>query len=295
MGGAGENMGKTVLKAGLLWLCLFAVGCVHPAFIPVQPESVASLTISDLQEKTMGVEIALVVRSDAKDDLELRDVQAAITVSGVEMGTATLDPLSLPAGQRTNVSLALEVPYASLGLELLEAFQSGEIPYSASLTGTVASTGGLHVRTRLQGKMAVAKDTSLQVASQVGRHHFHLKGLQIRGVGLTGLRVGIEGAVHNPFPFPITVQSIRYHATVEGTDVGKGTLDQPVRLSPGQNTPITLEHRFFPTDPFGTLKMLGTLSSDTRARVEGTLEIEPLGGIREIPFVVDVPILASAR
>ena len=75
--------------------------------------------------------------------------------------------------------------------------------------------------------------------------------------------------------------------------MGKGYLKERTVLKPNATTNLDMNHKIstFDANPVSLFRLLKEVSTTRKVKVEGSLSIEPIAGVKTIPFNVKVPLL----
>ena len=259
--------------------------------VPITLDAVTSLRIGALTDDAVVLEVTM--RAAFKpgsilDEVNVQDVEAQVSIEDVPIGTAKRDEVKLVRGGDMTLPLTLRVPYDSITLPMLRALKTGRVRYLADVTASAPAFAKLGLSTRLRGELEVPNNVVPSVAGVLSKQQLRLTGgiIDMKRSGFHGIYMTMQVEVTNPFSFPITVKGIKYSATLGGFPVGKGKMKAPVTLKPGVPVTFPVEHKA-PADPL-LVADLAFRSAPVTIRLVGTLHVEPIAGIKSMPFDLEV-------
>ncbi|WP_428264210.1 LEA type 2 family protein [Haliangium sp.] len=216
----------------------------------------------------------------------VHDVAVEVRSGGALLGTGVVPgPVPAPARSRFVIAAPLRVRYADLPADLPARVADGRLPIEVEarlVAETAVGTLTMALRSEGAPEIADALEVAIEGAFQGGA--VRIQSIRVTDVGLLQVRLGITLALDNRFPFPITVRRARFALEVDGRHFGTGTLADPVTLPAA--AALAAEVEVVAYHWRAGRAALAVLRGANRFRGTGTLWIEPIGGVAELPFDV---------
>jgi hypothetical protein len=141
------------MRWGVLAIVLFLAGCSRPRPPTITPEKA---TITSIGTSGIGVLVQLALDNPNSIELSGRSLSAKVVLDGKQdLGTVTVpNGLKMPAGQRTELSVPMSLPWKDLAPLLALAGQARDVPYDVDGSLEVGSeTFHLSVPFHLKGAL----------------------------------------------------------------------------------------------------------------------------------------------
>lgn len=191
-------------------------------------------------------------------------------------------PVKAPARQRFILESPVRIAYADLPADLPARTAGGKFELRIATTFTAKTPVGTFPL-KLESSGQVRTDESLQVAIKGPFRGGSMKveSIALSEFGFFGSRMIIRLEARNAFAFPVRCRRASFSIAVNGVHFGTGTLEQPVRLAP--RSPATVEVEVAASHGSLGQTLLVLLTQDPTFRVTGTLWIDPIAGVSELP------------
>ena len=265
------------------WAILLLVGCASPTRISVA--SVDRLRVTGVAGPSATVELGLSVKTNAP-------VDSTVTVLAYEIafGTARpiarggrLAPVKVPAGGVVTLTLPAELALSDLPADLPAQAETGAIRYRATVWIEAESVAGRTThRLEPSGDAPLAETFAAVVDGVFAEGSAKIVDVGPLAVEGAELVIGVVLEFPGHLPFPVRIRHATYEVSLTGSPVGRGESSEPFEVAPGRGG----RGRFGLRAPVARVPgALGKLALGEREIVvEGTVEIEPIGPIRRVPF-----------
>lgn len=190
-----------------------------------------------------------------------------------------------PARRRFVLESPVRIAYADLPADLPARVAKGKFKLRIATRLTAkTSLGTFPLKLVSRGQVRVDESLKVAIKGPFKSGSTKVESIVLSEVGLFGSRLVVRLSAHNAFAFPLSVRRASFSIAVSGAHFGTGTLDRPVKLAPRTRTVVEVEVEASHGAMGQTLMVM--LTSDPTFRITGTLWIDPIAGVTELP--VDV-------
>jgi hypothetical protein len=271
----------TVRLAIVVAMIATTAACVSPTRISIA--SVDRVRVTSLDGPRARVELAIAVKTNAPIDSTVTVTRYEISFAGappIARGGALL-PVAVPAGGIVRIVLRPEIALGDLPADLPARVATGRVAYRATVwIDATTSIGRTSHRLEPSGDAPLASTFRAAIDGAFDADSARVVRVGPFGLDGTSFAIGADLEFPGHLPFPITITGAKYRVELDGQLVGRGESTERFVIAPRSGGRGHFELR---VPPSRIPKLLFTHRTLT---IEGTVEIEPIGPIRRIPFRV---------
>lgn len=199
---------------------------------------------------------------------------------------ALAGPVQAPARARFALAVPLRVAYADLPADLPQRAADGTLPLRTEARFRASSRlGSMQLTLVSRGQVKVADTLAVAIRGPFSGDAVRVRRIELAELDLRTARLRLHLLVRNRFAFPIGVRRARCELEVSGAPFGRGELKRPLRLPPRGEARIAVE--VLATHGAVGRGVLALLGGDPRFVVRGTLWIDPIGGVSQLPLQIE--------
>jgi hypothetical protein len=272
------------MRGRALALALAALAaCTPPTRIAVQ--SVDRLRVVGVAGPRARVEVELSIQTNAPLD-------STVTVLAYELAFGSdpplarggrLAPLKVPAGGVVTIVLPAELALRDLPADLPAQAASGALPYRARVWIEADTALGVSQhRLEPSGRAPLAETFAAVVDGVFAEDSARVVDVELPRLEGADVALHLDLEFPGHLPFPVQVRQARYRVWLGDTYIGEGESAEGFRVLPGSGG----RGRFALRVPAERVPGLAgrLLVGQPEARIEGEVEIDPIGPLRSVPF-----------
>ncbi len=272
------------MRAAVLLSAALAAGCMSRA-TQVSVHAVERLQVVEVAGPRARIELAVAVKTNAPVDATVTVLAHEIALAGgppVARG-GKLAPVKVPSGGIVHLTLPAEVALADLPADLPARAAGGSLAYRATVwIEADSSLGRTQHRLEPAGEAPLAQAFAAVVDGVFAEDSARLAGVTSLALEGGQVVIGMDLELPGHLPFPLHVRGVRYSAALAGALVGTGESRAPFTVEPRAGGHGHFELRV------PALAVPAVVQAYARGArellVEGSVDIEPIGPIRTVPF-----------
>lgn len=280
---------RPLIAVGIAWA--LATGCVSQ-FAEFHVRELSSVQVGDIDDTGFAMTVRAQVENPNRLAAEVSDIRFQASMGDKVLGTGQVAG-AIQAGARSvfPMDATVRVRFADLPADLPAQVADGTLPLTVDAAFKAkTSIGKFTMKLRATDRTAI--DQTMQVMIAGGLRGSTVRVTRLAGVnlGLTGVRLRVNVALHNAFPFPVRIVRGDIDLLLGGRRVGATRIDRPIDLPARTRVMRELTVQVSHADMLRMVTSVGQGAVATRAA--GTLWIAPIGGIERIPFDVATDLSA---
>ncbi len=194
-------------------------------------------------------------------------------------------PVKAPARRRFVMESPVRIAYADLPADLPARAAGGALELRVTTDVTAkTSVGTFPLKLESTGKVKVDEALTVAIKGPFRGGSMKVESITLAKIGVLGSRMIVRLQAHNAFAFPVRVRKASFTIEVNSVRFGTGDMERAVRLPP--RSKATVEVAVSATHGSVGKTLMVLLTQDPTFRIFGTLWIDPIAGVSELP--VDV-------
>ena len=250
----------------------------------LRPVAVTDVEVTDSGGETLVGTGLVVLESRVPTTIRLGGLSGTVLLgSQVLLKVRLAGRIRLPARQRQSVPVSFSLPMARIDREALALLTGRRIEHTSKLRASVRVGDRKLVRhIRLSGTLEGPIFPTVLVKRSLVDAGVRVSNVDLSTRSDGAASLGFVVTVKNPFALDVDVQSLGYRVRLNGVVVGLGVQKWKARLPAGETGTLTVT--FEPRLP--ALHDLFGVNPTSGLEIEGHLDIEPLGPVHRVPFLL---------
>jgi LEA14-like dessication related protein len=269
----------------LLLLALLCTGCVE-RFVDFRVRELSGVRVTNIDGRGFDLRVRCELENPNALGAEVSRVRFRTWTGEHELGNGELsERFSVTARSRFSLEVPVRVTYEALPADLPARAAGGTIQLrtEADLRART-SLGSYNMRLTSEGRTQIAEALRVAVQGPFAGDSVRVDSIALAGLELRRVRLRARLTARNRFSFPIQIRRGTFSVAVNGAPFGKTSLDRPLALGP--RATATLEMIVLATHGAVGGAIAAMFGAQPRFRVQGELEIDPIGGVQRIPIDV---------
>lgn len=269
-------------------------GCAR-RFVSFSVYRLVSIDVKGVDATGFWVNVTCEVESHSPLDATLTDLQFSTYTGPHLLGEGRLPgPVEVPGGTRLTLVAPVRMDYRRFPADFPRRVSRGVLPLRTEarfLADTALGDVSLQVSSTDQVK--VSETLSVAVTGPFRGGALIVTSIEPRRVGLLGMTLRLGLHARNKFAFPINVRRGQWQLRINDRRFGRGQLSRALTIPAGGEADLAVE--VAATHGAVGHALLTLLTTDPKFRVTGTLWIDPIGGVSEIPLdmTADASVLSG--
>lgn len=274
-----------------LSLAVAASGCISQ-FADFHVRELSGVHVHDIDDTGFAMTVRAQVENPNRLDAQVSDIRFRASTGGHLLGRGSVAGSSLARARSVfPLDATVRVQFADLPADLPARVADGALPLTVDSTFRARTRiGQFDMNLRAQGRTVLGQALEVMIAGGLRSSTVRVTRLTDVGLRLFGVRLQVQVALRNAFPFPVHITRGHIALLVGGRRVAVTRVDAAIVLpARGRAT------RVFTVDVSHAdmLRLAASLAQgDLSTRAAGTLWIEPIGGVERIPFDVATDLSA---
>jgi LEA14-like dessication related protein len=268
-----------------LAIAALAPGCFKH-WVDFEVQRISAMRVHDIDGRGFDVTVRAVIANPNRVGATIRDVRFQAFTGAHPVGKGFVaGPITIAANSQFELEAPVRIAYADLPADLPARVQGGALPLTIRASfDAVTSVGTFHMDLEKSGQVEIARALEVAVSGRFRGDALVVKRIAMATVDTHSLGLQVQVELRNAFAFPVRVRQGEVALWVNDQHFGKTAFSEhielPPRLAVAHTFAIAASHR----DVWATVKVL--LESEPVFRARGTLWIEPIAGVAEVPFDV---------
>jgi len=261
-------------------------GCAE-RFLDFQVRRLTALKVVRIDGAGFDLQVRCELENPNPLGAELGAISFETWAGDHRLGRGTLPgPIQVAARSRFTLEVPVRVAYAELPADLPARVAGGSLALQTEASFSARTpVGSYAMRLRSSGQTQVAEALQVAVQGSFRGEALRVERISLAGLELRRIRLKVRLRARNLFAFPLRVQRGEVDLAIGGTPFGKSKLEQPLAL-PAHGEATTEVAIAATHGTVGTV-ITSMLGQQPRFRVRGTLWIDPVGGVSQIPIDVE--------
>jgi LEA14-like dessication related protein len=269
----------------LLLVSLLLGGCVE-RFLDFRVRQLAGVHVVGIDGTGFNLRVKCEIENPNALGAQLSGVQFRTSLGSHLLGSGQLrETLEVAARSRFMLEVPVRVAYADLPSDLPSRAASGELELHTEASFSAKTPVGTYaMRLVSQGRTRIAEALQVAVQGPFQGDAVRVESVSLAGLQLRRTRLRVRLAAHNLFAFPIRIQRGTFTVHINDTRFGTSSLAGPLLLPPRSR--VSTEMEIAATHGTVATVVASMLGREPQFRVQGTLWIDPIGGVSRIPLDV---------
>jgi LEA14-like dessication related protein len=266
-------------------LVALAPGCFKH-WVDFEVRRISAMHVHEIDARGFDVTVRSVIVNPNRVGATIRNIRFHALSGDHLVGQGHLaGPITVAANGQLEVEAPVRIAYADLPADLPARVQDGALPLTirASLDA-VTSIGTFHMDLEESGRVEIARALEVAVSGRFGGDALVVRRIALASVDTRSLGLQVQVELRNAFAFPVRIRQGQVALWVNDQHFGKTAFNDMIEIPPRQSITRTFDIAAAHKDVWATLQAL--LDSEPLFRARGTLWIEPIAGVSELPFDV---------
>lgn len=262
-----------------------APGCFKH-WVDFEVRRISAIHVHQIDARGFDITVRSVIINPNRVGATLRNIRFhALSGDHVVGQGQVAGPIAVTAHGQLELEAPVRIVYADLPADLPSRVQNRALPLTirASLDA-VTSIGTFHMDLEQSGQVEIARALEVAVSGRFGGNALVVRRIALSSVDTRSLGLQVQVELRNAFAFPVRIRQGQVTLWVNEQHFGKTVFEHMIEIPPRQSIAHTFDISAAHKDVWATVQAL--LESQPLFRARGTLWIEPIAGVSELPFDV---------
>jgi LEA14-like dessication related protein len=275
------------VNRALLALAIAALvpGCFKH-WVDFEVQRISAMRVQGIDARGFDVTVRAVIVNPNRVGATIRNIRFQALTGAHTVGKGFVaGPITIAANSQFELEAPVRIVYVDLPADLPARVQGGVLPLTirASLDAAT-SIGTFHMDLEESGRVEIARALEVAVSGRFRGDALVVKRIAMASVDTHSLGLHVQVELRNAFAFPVRIHQGQVALWVNEQHFGKTAFTENIELPPRQAIARTFAIAASHRDVWATVKAL--LEGEPVFRARGTLWIEPIAGVAEVPFDV---------
>jgi LEA14-like dessication related protein len=219
-----------------LLLLLPAISCT-PTIKKLEIVRIANLRLDSLTPEILTMRAELVIRNPYSSSARLKNISfnLALTDQFIAYGKLT-SPMELKGNSVSVIDVPLAIQCKQVTAKDFDALLSREIPYRIEGSAVLERPfGPKTLPIQIKNRMPAPGRLQILLKHKSARSILSLEATETKQLLSLIRSRKLKVRFNNPFPFPLTIQDLRYEVKLTNNVVAEGVSDSQLSMLPGKN------------------------------------------------------------
>jgi LEA14-like dessication related protein len=287
---------RAVVKfsALVLVIALASAACA-PRWVDFEVRRVRGVHVTAVDDDGMDVIVTSDIANPNRVGATLHNIEFRAATGPHALGRGALPgPVTANARSEFSLKAPMRIRYADLPADLPARVATGRLPLTVhtSLAATTA-LGTFAMNLAWTGETEIARLLEVALTGSFRSRAVRVQSIRLAGVGLFRMSLVVRVVMYNAFPFAVHIRGGALDLYVAGQYFGNTRITAPILLAPGHTETREFVISAAHLSAWRTLR--ATLDSSPRFRARGTLHIDPIAGVAQIPVDIRMDSSVFAR
>jgi LEA14-like dessication related protein len=268
-----------------LAIVALAPGCFKH-WVDFEVQRISAMRVQGIDARGFDVRVRAVIANPNRVGATIRNIRFQALTGAHPVGQGFVaGPITIAANSQFELEAPVRIVYADLPADLPARVQDGALPLTIRASLDAATKlGTFHMDLEESGRVEIARALEVAVSGRFHGDALVVKRISMALVDTQSLGLNVQVELRNAFAFPVRIRQGQVALWVNDQHFGKTAFTEVIELPPRQAIARTFAIAASHKDVWATVKAL--LEAEPVFRARGTLWIEPIAGVAEVPFDV---------